>query len=104
MTPSSSEDGPRHFREGIQPLVDQIADYAIYMVDLNGAIRSWINGARTILGYSAAEIIGLHSSQLYTKADRLGGSALKAFKAAEAIGRYEEEGQRVRKDGTLLAT
>lgn len=104
MTPSPSQDGPRFFREAIQPLVDQIADYAIYMVDLNGAIRSWNNGAKAILGYSAAEIIGIHSSQLYTKADRLAGNGLKAFKATEAHGRYEEEGQRVRKDGTLLAT
>src|SRR6266702_1352716 len=105
MTLPPVPESPRAFRDAvIQPLVDQIADYAIYMVDLNGAIRSWNNGAKTILGYSASEIIGVHSSQLYTKADRLAGNGSKAFTVAEAFGRYEEEGQRVRKDGTLLAT
>ena len=87
-----------------QPLVDQITDYAIYVIDLNGAIRTWNRGARQILGYSPSEVMGLHFSQLYTKADRLAGIALNVLSAAEERGHYEEESQRVRKDGTVLPT
>src|SRR5215469_5453312 len=87
-----------------QPLVEQVADYAIYVIDLNGAIRSWNSGARALLGYAASEVMGLHFSQLYTKADRLAGIALNVLKSAEERGRYEEESQRVRKDGAVIPT
>ncbi|MBV8535499.1 MAG: PAS domain-containing sensor histidine kinase [Alphaproteobacteria bacterium] len=87
-----------------QPLVEQVTDYAIYVIDLNGAIRSWNAGARAILGYATSEVSGLHFSQLYTKADRLAGIALNVLKSAEERGRYEEESQRVRKDGSVIPT
>jgi PAS domain S-box-containing protein len=87
-----------------QPVVEQITDYAVYIIDLNGAIRSWNQGARALLGYAPGEVTGLHFSQLYTKADRLAGIALNVLKTAEERGRYEEESQRVRKDGTVVPT
>jgi PAS domain S-box-containing protein len=87
-----------------QPLVDQISDYAIYVIDLNGAIRSWNRGTRLLLGYAPSDVLGLHFSQLYPKADRLAGIALNVLKTAEDRGHYDEEGQRICKDGTVVPT
>ena len=100
----STQRSPWPLPATFQPLVEQITDYAIYVIDLNGAIRSWNAGAREILGYAPGEVTGLHFSQLYTKADRLAGIALNVLKTAEERGRYEEESQRVRKDGAVIPT
>lgn len=100
----STQSGPWPLPTIYQPLVDQITDYAVYVIDLNGAIRSWNRGAQSLLGHAKSEVLGLHFSQLYTKADRLAGIALNVLKSAEERGQYEEESQRVRKDGSVIAT
>ncbi len=83
-------------------LVEGVADYALYMLDPTGTVTSWNVGGQRIKGYSPEEIVGQHFSCFYTEADRANGKPLRALKIAEEQGRYEEEGWRVRKDGTFF--
>jgi len=83
-------------------LVEGVADYALYMLDPNGVVTSWNVGGQRIKGYSPREIVGQHFSRFYTEADRTGGKPQRALKTAREQGRYEEEGWRVRKDGTFF--
>lgn len=83
-------------------LVDAVFDYAIYMIDTAGIVRSWNSGARRIKQYEEAEIIGRSFSLFYTEEDRLNGLPAKALNIAATSGRFEGEGWRVRKDGTRL--
>jgi len=81
-------------------LVNQIADYAIFVIDKNGCIATRNPGAQRIKGYSAAEIIGKPYSLFFTDEDRAVGKPNAILSQARALGRYEEEGWRVRQDGT----
>src|SRR6187549_2097413 len=81
-------------------LIDAIADYAIYMLDPKGFIVSWNPGAERFKGYTATEILGEHFSRFYTPEDQATGLPARALKTAAAEGRFENEGWRVRKDGT----
>ena len=83
-------------------LVEGVADYALYMLDPGGVVTSWNIGGQRIKGYSANEIIGQHFSRFYTEVDRANGKPLRALLIAREQGRYEEEGWRVRKDGTFF--
>ncbi|SAK89617.1 PAS/PAC sensor hybrid histidine kinase [Caballeronia hypogeia] len=83
-------------------LVDAIEDCAIFMLDLNGRIVSWNAGARKIKGYEAHEIIGQHLSRFYTAESVARGWPEYELKQAYATGRFEDEGWRVRRDGTLF--
>jgi PAS domain S-box-containing protein len=83
-------------------LVSGVVDYALYMLDPNGIVTSWNVGAEHIKGYAADEVIGQHFSRFYTDADRAAGAPMRALQTAAEVGRYEAEGWRVRKDGTLL--
>jgi PAS domain S-box-containing protein len=87
-----------HFRQ----LLNGVVDYAIFHLDPHGVIRTWNTGAQRIKGYSADEIIGSHLSRLYTEEDRVAGAAQQALETAAREGKYEAEGWRVRKDGTLF--
>lgn len=83
-------------------LVQAVADYALYMLDPSGIITSWNVGGERIKGYSPDEIVGQHFSRFYTEADRAAGKPDRALGIARDQGRYEEEGWRVRKDGTCF--
>nr|WP_087050090.1 PAS domain S-box protein [Caballeronia ptereochthonis] len=83
-------------------LVDAVEDCAIFMLDLNGRIISWNKGARKIKGYEAHEIIGQHLSRFYPAESVARGWPEYELKQAYATGRFEDEGWRVRKDGTLF--
>ncbi|MCC0807492.1 PAS domain S-box protein [Methylobacterium sp. W2] len=83
-------------------LVDSIVDYAIYMLDPQGRVASWNRGAQRFKGYTDAEIIGEHFSRFYTDDDRAIGLPGRALRIAETEGRFEQEGWRVRKDGSLM--
>lgn len=83
-------------------LVEGVADYALYMLDPNGIITSWNIGGERIKGYTPAEILGQHFSRFYTETDRANGKPARALGIARNQGRYEEEGWRVRKDGTFF--
>lgn len=80
-------------------LVDSITDYAIYMLDSQGIISTWNQGAQRFKGYTAAEILGQHFSRFYTEEDKLAGEPARALHAAAHEGKYEKEGWRVRKGG-----
>jgi PAS domain S-box-containing protein len=81
-------------------LVETIRDYAIFVLDPTGHIASWNAGAERIKGYSADEIIGKHFSVFYPPAVAASGWPEHELKVAAAEGRFEDEGWRVRKDGT----
>src|SRR6202046_223749 len=83
-------------------LVENVADYALYMLDPAGMVSSWNIGAQRIKGYLPSEILGQHFSRFYTDTDRANGKPARALATAEQHGRYEEEGWRVRKDGTFF--
>ena len=83
-------------------LVEGIVDYAIYMLDPQGRVTSWNRGAQRFKGYTDAEIIGQHFSRFYTPEDQASGLPARALRIAETEGRFEQEGWRVRKDGTLM--
>lgn len=83
-------------------LIDAVVDYAIYMTDPTGIITSWNSGARRFKGYEEAEILGEHFSRFYTPQDRAAGLPQRALDTALHEGRFEGEGWRVRKDGTLF--
>jgi PAS domain S-box-containing protein len=93
-------DDLQHDRESFQLLVDSVRDYAIFMLDPDGNVASWNEGARRIKGYEAEEIVGRHFSTFYPR--EAIDSDHPAKELAEAIreGRYEEEGWRLRKDGS----
>ena len=88
----------RHFRL----LVNGVTDYALYMLDPDGIVTNWNAGGQRIKGYRPEEIIGQHFSRFYSNADQVAGRPARALRLALESGRYEEEGWRVRKDGTLF--
>jgi PAS domain S-box-containing protein len=81
-------------------LVTSVRDYAIYMLDARGYVVSWNAGAQRFKGYVASEIIGRHFSEFYTDEDRAAGVPTRALRTAVEEGKFEDEGWRVRKDGT----
>jgi PAS domain S-box-containing protein len=83
-------------------LVASVRDYAIFMLDPSGYIRTWNAGAHHLKGYEAEEIIGRHFSTFYTDVDRERDHPAHELEIAIREGRYEEEGWRVRKDGTTF--
>ncbi len=97
-----AEDELRASEERFRMLVSGVRDYAIYLLDPEGHVVTWNAGAARIKGYSAEEIVGKHFSQFYTAEDRAAGKAKKELEVASREGSYEEEGWRVRKDGSKL--
>lgn len=85
--------------EQFRYLVQGVADYAIYMIDLDGYVSSWNEGARNIKGYEPDEIIGAHFSRFYTEEDRARGEPVRTLETARRDGRFHAEGWRVRKNG-----
>lgn len=81
-------------------LIDSIRDYAIFMLDPTGHVMTWNLGAERIKGYTAREIIGLRFTRFYTEEDLRSGKCERELDTALREGRYEEEGWRVRKDGS----
>ena len=84
----------------LQLLIDAIVDYAIYMIDVDGIVRSWNSGAERLKGYPADEIIGQSFSSFYSPEDRAKGLPQTALRIAAETGRFSSEGWRVRKDGS----
>jgi PAS domain S-box-containing protein len=84
----------------IAVLIQRIKDCAIYMLNPEGFVVSWNNGAKSIKGYTGDEIIGRHFSCFYTDVDREKDVPMQALRHAASHGKFEAEGWRVRKDGT----
>ncbi len=83
-----------------QLLVQAVTDYAIFLLDANGTIVSWNSGAQRIKGYATDEIIGQHYAVFFPPEDRAAGKPERALNTAATTGRFEDEGWRLRKDGT----
>jgi PAS domain S-box-containing protein len=92
----------RESEEQFRLLVQSVTDYAIFMLNVDGHVASWNAGAQHIKGYAPEEIIGRHFSDFYTEADRAAGLPRIGLETATRNGRWEHEGQRVRKDGTAF--
>ena len=90
------EEGEDRFRL----FVESVVDYGIFMLDVGGRIVSWNAGAERMNGYTAAEIIGRHFSIFYSPDEVSSGKCELELKTATDEGRFEEEGWRVRKDGS----
>ncbi len=96
----TAEEALRLSEERFRMLVGGVRDYAIFMLDPQGYIGSWSLGAQLLKGYSASEIIGKHFSIFYPPEDLAAGKPARELEIATHEGRYEEEGWRLRKDGT----
>jgi PAS domain S-box-containing protein len=83
-----------------QRLVREVRDYAIFMLDRNGIVQTWNPGAERLKGYSPEEIIGQHFSRFFTQEDIQAQKPERELQTALAQGRTEDEGWRVRRDGT----
>jgi len=95
-----AEEALRASEERFRLLVQGVRDYAIFMLDPRGNVTSWNEGAQRIKGYTASEIIGKHISIFYTDEDAAVGKAQLNLERAVKEGRIEDEGWRVRKDGS----
>ncbi len=85
-----------------QKIIDEIQDYSIILLDTDGTILSWNDGARKIKGYHAEEIIGQNFSIFYLPNERQEGLPQKLLSLAKKEGRASHIGRRVRKDGTIF--
>jgi PAS domain S-box-containing protein len=83
-------------------LVESVRDYAIFVLDPTGHVVTWNEGAQRMKGYQASEIIGKHFSVFYPREIALSGFPDRELVEAERLGRFEDEGWRVRKDGTTF--
>ena len=92
----------RQSEERFRLLVDNVKDYAIFMLDPDGYVVSWNAGAARIKGYTRDEIIGQHFSNFYTREEAAAGKPARELAIARQLGQVEDEGWRVRKDGTTF--
>src|SRR5690606_30636682 len=97
-----AEESLRASEERFRLLVEGVKDYAIFMLDPQGRIVSWNRGAEAITGYKTQEILGCHFSIFYPMADVNSGKPPWELEVAMREGKYEEEGWRVRKDGSCF--
>jgi PAS domain S-box-containing protein len=86
----------------LRAMVTEVRDYAIFMLDREGRVVSWNAGAQAIKGYAEREIIGRHFSIFYPVDEIEGGKPRRALSTADREGRFEDEGPRLRKDGSIF--
>jgi PAS domain S-box-containing protein len=92
----------RHSEERFRSLIEGVKDYAIFMLDTKGFVTTWNAGARQIKGYEANEIIGSHFSRFYPPEALKRGLPDYELRTAMVDGRFEDEGWRLRKDGSRI--
>ena len=97
-----AEEKLKRSEQRFRTLVENVRDYAIYMLDPRGIVSSWNEGARRIKGYESGEIIGRHFSIFYPRDDVIAGKPTLQLERARAAGSVEDEGWRLRKDGSRL--
>lgn len=98
----ATEETLRQSEERFRLLVEGVRDYAIFMLDPEGRIMSWNAGAEALKQYRAEEIIGHHFSAFYPASDVAEGKPARELQTARREGKYEEEGWRIRKDGSVF--
>ncbi|MFD2247223.1 PAS domain-containing sensor histidine kinase [Pontibacter ruber] len=92
----------RESEERARLLIEGVKDYAIFMLTPEGYVSSWNKGAERIKGYTASEIIGKHFSKFYSREALEKGFPKYELEQAKKDGRFEDEGWRIRKDGTAI--
>ena len=97
---SRFEETLRFGEEMVRILVEGTRDYAIYMLDREGRVLTWNQGAERIKGYSSLEVLGHHYSMFFTEEDRANLKPAENLRHAVSHGRFEEEAWRTRKDGS----
>jgi PAS domain S-box-containing protein len=97
--PSTARNRPGYL---VDLLVETITDYAIFALDAHGCVATWNPGAQRLKGYTAGDIIGRHFSCFYPPADVEAGKPDYELAEAGVVGHFEDEGWRVRKDGTTF--
>ncbi|AKF80268.1 PAS/PAC sensor signal transduction histidine kinase [Myxococcus fulvus] len=100
ITYSRRDRAGRDTEDQLRLLIASVSDYAILTLDVEGHIASWNLGAERIKGYRADEILGQHFSRFYPPEDIAWGKPAWELESAVRLGRFEDEGWRVRKDGT----
>ena len=96
----TAREAARQHEERFRVLVETIKDYAIFMLDADGKVATWNAGAQRIKGYAAHEIIGRHFSVFYSEDEVRAGKCEYELRAAARDGRFEDEGWRLRRDGS----
>jgi PAS domain S-box-containing protein len=97
-----AEEKLRWTEESFRLMVESVTDYAIVMLDPAGRVVSWNTGAERIKGYSAEEIVGQHFSRFYPREDVQSGKPQRDLDVVAAQGQFEDEGWRVRQDGSAF--
>ncbi|HEX9603935.1 MAG TPA: PAS domain S-box protein [Myxococcales bacterium] len=94
------EEALRQGEERMRLMIDSVEEYAIFMLDPTGRVASWNSGAERLKGYTAREIVGQSFSRFYPEPEVRAGKPERELEIAEREGRFQEEGWRVRKDGS----
>jgi PAS domain S-box-containing protein len=97
-----AEEKLRLSEERFRLIVEGVRDYAIFMLDPSGYVATWNTGAERLKGYKASEIVGQHFSKFYPADLAQSGWPEEELRRASDTGRFEDEGWRVRKDGSLF--
>jgi PAS domain S-box-containing protein len=95
-----AEEALRESEERTRLMIDSVKDYAIFMLDPEGRVSTWNPGAERLKGYAPREIIGESFARFYPEADLRAGKPARELEIAAREGRFEEEGWRIRKDGS----
>ena len=90
----------RHNDQQLRSIVESVRDYAIYLLDRDGHVMTWNPGAERIKGYTSEDAIGMHFSRFFAQEDADRGRPQEMLRLAAIRGRIEEEGWRLRKDGS----
>lgn len=96
----AAHEAVRASEERLRLMIEAVRDYAIFMLDPSGHVTSWNSGAQHLKGYTADEVIGSHFELFYSEEDRARKHPQEELAIAARVGRYEEEGWRIRKDGS----
>ena len=96
----AAQEALRRNDQQLRSIVESVRDYALYLLDPDGCVMTWNAGAERIKQYTADEILGLHFSRFFTQQDVDRGRPAEVLRLAALRGRIEEEGWRVRKDGS----
>lgn len=89
-----------HSQQRLRLLVGSVADYAIFLLDPHGRVVTWNEGTERIKGWRPEEILGEHLSRFYPPEELAAGAPARTLEAAARDGRVEDEGRRLRKDGS----
>src|SRR3954465_2463435 len=100
VTPDQKQLGSLEQVELYKLLVNSVQDYAIFLLDASGHVASWNLGAQKLKGYLPAEIIGKHFSIFYSAKDKQNRKPERELEVCNVDGRIEDEGWRIKKDGS----